>query len=84
MQKVPLWRFLPPSLFSKRIDATRRCIIVAGSSGVVGLHIVATLLSEGHTVLNLDIAPGPFTMHTVKPELTNIGDMYNALTSHLP
>lgn len=57
-------------------------IIITGGSGQVGRHIITQLLSKGHSILNLDLTAGPPTVHTIKTDLTNGGDVYNALTSH--
>lgn len=63
-----------------------RRIIVTGGSGLVGRYLISHLLANGHSVLNLDIAtPSPMegkTFHTIKTDLTNLGQVFNAFSSH--
>ncbi|KAL4863287.1 hypothetical protein BDV12DRAFT_206671 [Aspergillus spectabilis] len=62
-------------------------IIVTGGSGKVGQTVITTLLSHGHSILNLDIAPLPPTfpqndrVHTLLTDLTDSGQVHSALTS---
>ncbi|CRG91028.1 hypothetical protein PISL3812_08076 [Talaromyces islandicus] len=59
-----------------------RLVVVTGGSGQIGRYVIEQLLSHGHSVLNLDLMPGPNTVHTIKVDLTRSGDVYNALSSH--
>lgn len=66
-------------------------IVFTGGSGKAGRHIIHHLLSEGHTVLNLDLTPFPpsFIPPTTAPgqfssmrcDLTDSGQVFNALSS---
>lgn len=59
--------------------------MVTGGSGKIGEVLIPHLLDQGHTVLNLDISgpssPNP-RFHTMKIDLANSGQVFNALTSH--
>ncbi len=61
-------------------------IVFTGGSGKAGRHVVPYLLSKGHRVLNLDIVPFPATagaasdVYTLKTDLTDSGQVFNALT----
>jgi nucleoside-diphosphate-sugar epimerase len=61
-------------------------IVVTGGSGKVGRAVISHLLKAGHAVLNLDIATPPANdslgCHTLKVDLTNLGQVFNALSSH--
>jgi nucleoside-diphosphate-sugar epimerase len=60
-------------------------IVFTGGSGKAGRHVVPYLLSKGHKVLNLDLVPFPdpsADVYTMKTDLTNSGQVFNALTSH--
>ncbi|KAG4429189.1 hypothetical protein IFR05_015323 [Cadophora sp. M221] len=64
---------------------TRKRIIVTGGSGKAGQYIIPYLLNQGHEILNLDIQPPPTPLgdvHTIKIDLTDSGQVFNALTSH--
>ena len=53
------------------------------SSYLAGKHCIPYLLSRGHQVLNVDLAPLPHpTVHTLKADLTDSGQTFNALSSH--
>jgi nucleoside-diphosphate-sugar epimerase len=59
-------------------------IIVTGGSGKAGRHVIPYLISKGHSVLNLDLIPFPdpsVDVYTLKVDLTNSGQVFNALTS---
>ncbi|KAL9037004.1 MAG: hypothetical protein Q9180_003973 [Flavoplaca navasiana] len=63
-------------------DAAKR-IVFTGGSGKAGRHCIPYLLSKGHSVLNVDLAPLPHpTVHTLKADLTDSGQVFNALSSH--
>ncbi|KAL9000725.1 MAG: hypothetical protein Q9169_000761 [Polycauliona sp. 2 TL-2023] len=63
-------------------NAAKR-IVFTGGSGKAGRHCIPYLLSKGHSVLNVDLAPLPHpTVHTLKADLTDSGQVFNALSSH--
>lgn len=50
---------------------------------VAGRHCIPYLLDQGHQVLNVDLTPLPHpTVHTLKADLTDSGQTFNALSSH--
>jgi nucleoside-diphosphate-sugar epimerase len=60
-------------------------IVFTGGSGKAGRHVIPYLLSKGHSVLNLDLIPFPDPsagVYTLKTDLTNSGQVFNALTTH--
>jgi nucleoside-diphosphate-sugar epimerase len=60
-------------------------IVFTGGSGKAGRHAIPYLLSQGHKVLNLDLVPFPdpsADVFTLKTDLTNSGEVFNALTTH--
>lgn len=65
-------------------------IVFTGGSGKAGRHCIPYLLSKGHQVLNLDLNPLPNPngvganpdMFTLKCDLTDSGQVFNALSSH--
>ncbi|KAL2203674.1 NAD(P)-binding protein [Sarocladium strictum] len=61
-------------------------IVITGGSGKAGRYIIEHCLSQGHQVLNLDLAPlaGDLgeKVHTVRCDLTDGGQVYSALCSH--
>ncbi|CZR63264.1 related to UDP-glucose 4-epimerase [Phialocephala subalpina] len=60
-------------------------IVFTGGSGKAGRHVIPYLLSKGHKVLNLDLVPFPdpsVDVYTMKTDLTDSGQVFNALTSH--
>jgi nucleoside-diphosphate-sugar epimerase len=62
-------------------------IIITGGSGKAGRPIIKELLAKGHRLLNLDLVPLPPTpefaaVHTIRLDLTDSGQVFNALTSH--
>jgi nucleoside-diphosphate-sugar epimerase len=59
--------------------------VFTGGSGKAGRHVIPYLLSKGHKVLNLDLVPFPdpsADVYTLKTDLTDSGQVFNALTSH--
>lgn len=61
-------------------------IIITGGSGKVGQAVIKHLLTRGHDILNLDIAPLPASIsqgrvHTMRVDLTDSGQVLSALTS---
>ncbi|KAH6676403.1 NAD-dependent epimerase/dehydratase-like protein [Halenospora varia] len=64
---------------------TGKKIVFTGGSGKAGRHCIPYLLSQGHKVLNLDLIPFPdpsAKVYTLKTDLTDSGQVFNALTSH--
>lgn len=60
-------------------------IVFTGGSGKAGRHCIPYLLSQGYTVLNVDLTPFPdpsANVFTLKADLTDSGQCFNALTSH--
>ena len=60
-------------------------IVFTGGSGKAGRHVIPYLQNKGHRILNLDIAevPNPeANVYTLKTDLTDSGQVYNALTTH--
>jgi nucleoside-diphosphate-sugar epimerase len=65
-------------------------IVFTGGSGKAGRHCIAYLLSQGHQILNLDLNPLPNPdgvgvnpdVFTLKCDLTDSGQVFNALSSH--
>ena len=60
-------------------------VIVTGGSGKAGRHVIPYLISKGYTVLNLDLSQFPdpsVPVYTLKVDLTDSGQVFNALTSH--
>jgi len=60
-------------------------IVFTGGSGKAGRHVIPYLQSQGHKILNLDLMPFPdpsANVYTLKTDLTQSGQVFNALTSH--
>ncbi|KAI0018837.1 UDP-glucose 4-epimerase [Xylariomycetidae sp. FL0641] len=65
-------------------------IVFTGGSGKAGRHVIPELLKKGHKILNLDLAPLPNAdgngvnpdVFTLKTDLTDSGQVFNALTTH--
>jgi nucleoside-diphosphate-sugar epimerase len=66
--------------------STGKRIVFTGGSGKAGRHAIPELIKQGHKVLNLDLIDFPKTpgvdIFTLKTDLTDSGQVYNALTSH--
>lgn len=61
------------------------CLTFHSGSGKAGRHVIPYLLAKGHKVLNLDMVPFPdpsVDVYTLKTDLTDSGQVFNALTSH--
>lgn len=59
-------------------------IVFTGGSGKAGRHVVPYLLSHGYEVLNVDLRPLEHPgVHTLIADVTDGGQVFNALTSHL-
>jgi nucleoside-diphosphate-sugar epimerase len=63
-------------------------IVFTGGSGKAGRHVIPYLLEQGHSILNLDLAPFPDdhlppgkSVYTMKTDLTDSGQTFNAFTS---
>jgi nucleoside-diphosphate-sugar epimerase len=60
-------------------------IVFTGGSGKAGRHCIPYLLAQGYEILNLDLIdfPDPSAgVFTLKTDLTDSGQVFNALTSH--
>ena len=70
----------PPEIMA---ESTGKRIVFTGGSGKAGRHVIPYLLSKGHSILNLDLAPLPHsTVYTLKTDLTDAGQVFNAFTSN--
>ncbi|KAH3943244.1 hypothetical protein HBI56_129930 [Parastagonospora nodorum] len=64
---------------------TGKRIVFTGGSGKAGRHVIPYLLAQGYQVLNVDLTdfPDPSAgVFTLKTDLTDSGQVFNALTSH--
>lgn len=64
---------------------TGKRIVFTGGSGKAGRHVIPHLLKQGYQVLNVDLTdfPDPSAgVFTLKADLTDSGQVFNALTSH--
>lgn len=61
-------------------------ILITGSSGKAGQSLITYLLSQHHSLLNLDLAPLPpplsSKVHTLRLDLTDAGQVFSAMHSH--
>lgn len=58
-------------------------IVFTGGTGKAGRHAVPHLLGKGHEVLNLDLKPFDHPgVNTLITDVTDSGQVFNALTSH--
>ncbi|KAE8858747.1 hypothetical protein PTNB73_08227 [Pyrenophora teres f. teres] len=60
-------------------------IVFTGGSGKAGRHVIPELLKRGYQVLNLDLIDFPdpsANVFTLKTDLTDSGQVFNALTTH--
>ena len=65
------------------VSSIAKRIVFTGGSGKAGRHCIPYLLSRGHEVLNLDLAPLDHpSVYTLKTDLTDSGQVFNALSSH--
>ena len=66
------------------IKGAGKRIVFTGGSGKAGRHVIPELIKKGHSVLNLDLAPfvGRDDVFTLKTDLTDSGQVFNALTTH--
>ena len=62
--------------------ATKR-ILFTGGSGKAGKHVIAYLLEQGHSVLNIDLLPLDHPgVDNLVADITDSGQMFNAMTSY--
>jgi nucleoside-diphosphate-sugar epimerase len=67
------------------MPTTARKIVFTGGSGKAGRHVIPELIKKGYQVLNLDLSdfPDPNAgVFTLKTDLTDSGQVFNALTTH--
>lgn len=57
-------------------------IVFTGGSGKAGRHVIPYLLDKGHAVVNLDLAPFGDGVNTLLTDLTDSGQVFNALSMH--
>ncbi|MCJ1351015.1 MAG: hypothetical protein MMC33_000997 [Icmadophila ericetorum] len=65
------------------VSTAAKRIVFTGGSGKAGRHVLPYLLSKGYEILNLDLIPHANPrVYTLKTDLTDSGQVFNALTSH--
>lgn len=67
------------------MTANGKRIVFTGGSGKAGRHCIPELLKRGYEVLNVDLTDFPDQsagVFTLKTDLTDSGQVFNALTSH--
>jgi nucleoside-diphosphate-sugar epimerase len=60
-------------------------IVFTGGSGKAGRHCIPYLQAQGYEILNVDLIDFPdpsANVFTLKADLTDSGQVFNALTSH--
>ncbi|MBW8733779.1 MAG: NAD(P)-dependent oxidoreductase [Asticcacaulis sp.] len=57
-------------------------IVFTGGSGKAGRHVIPYLLASGHAVVNLDLTPFGDGINTLLTDLTDSGQVFNALSMH--
>jgi UDP-glucose 4-epimerase len=57
-------------------------IVFTGGSGKAGRHVIPYLLDKGHAVVNLDLSPYGDGVNTLLTDLTDSGQVFNALSMH--
>lgn len=59
-------------------------VVVTGGSGKAGRHIIERLLEANYEILNLDLVPlaSQNSVYTLKTDLSQSGQVFNALSSH--
>ncbi|TKA76856.1 hypothetical protein B0A49_02943 [Cryomyces minteri] len=71
---------------AKAAMTTGKRIVFTGGSGKAGRHVIPELIKKGHQVLNLDLVDFPNSngsnVFTLKTDLTDSGQVFNALTTH--
>ena len=62
---------------------TTKRILFTGGSGKAGKHVIAYLLKQGHSVLNVDLLPLDHPgVDNLVADITDSGQMFNAMTSY--
>ena len=62
---------------------TKQRICFTGGSGKAGKHVIAYLLKQGHTVMNVDLSPLQYPGVTnLIADITDSGQMFNALSAY--
>ncbi|MBD2701490.1 NAD(P)-dependent oxidoreductase [Spirosoma sp. BT702] len=62
---------------------TKKRVFFTGGSGKAGKHVIAYLLDQGHTVLNVDLMPLDYPgVNNLVADITDSGQMFNALRSY--
>ena len=54
-------------------------VLVTGGSGMVGRAVAADLQKHGYRVKNVDLQPAASQIHTVRADLTDLGQVYGVL-----
>ena len=65
--------------------STGKRIVFTGGSGKAGRHALPELVKRGYEVLNVDLVDFPdpsANIFTLKADLTDSGQVFNALTNH--
>ena len=57
-------------------------IVFTGGSGKAGRHVIPYLLGKGHQLVNLDLTPFGPECNTLLTDLTDSGQVFNALSMH--
>lgn len=62
---------------------TKQRICFTGGSGKAGKHVIAYLLEQGHTVMNVDLSPlQHLGVTNLIADMTDSGQMFNALSAY--
>lgn len=62
---------------------TKLRICFTGGSGKAGKHVIAYLLEQGHTVMNVDLTPlHHHSVTNLMADITDSGQMFNALSTY--
>lgn len=62
---------------------TKKRILFTGGSGKAGKHVVAYLLDQGHSILNVDLVPLEHPkVDNLIADITDSGQMFNAMSSY--
>ncbi|MFK7890547.1 MAG: NAD-dependent epimerase/dehydratase family protein [Granulosicoccus sp.] len=58
-------------------------VLFTGGAGKAGKHVIPYLLEQGHTILNVDLAPLDYPgVNNLIADITDSGQMFNAMTSY--
>lgn len=64
-------------------EPSSKRVVFTGGSGFAGRHVINELLDYGYKILNVDLVPlNHHRVHTMRADLTQIGQAYNCLSSH--